>query len=31
MTIAVNACFLDDDHLTNNGNFIIECFSRLAK
>lgn len=31
MTIAVNACFLDDDHLTNNGNFIIECFTRLAK
>lgn len=31
MTIAVNACFLDEHHLTNNGNFIIECFSRLAK
>lgn len=31
MTIAVNACFLDDDHLPNNGNFIIECFTRLAK
>jgi glycosyltransferase involved in cell wall biosynthesis len=31
MTIAVNACFLNDNHLTNNGNFIFECFSRLAK
>ncbi len=31
MTIAVNASFLDEDHLTTNGNFIIECFSRLAK
>ena len=31
MTIAVNACFLDNDHLANDGIFIVECFSRLAK
>ncbi len=31
MIIAVNAGFLHNDHLTNNGTFIIECFSRLAK
>ena len=31
MTIAVNACFLNNEHLTGNGNFIVECFSRLAE
>ena len=31
MIIAVNACFLDSDYLNNEGNFIVECFTVLAK
>jgi glycosyltransferase involved in cell wall biosynthesis len=31
MTIAVNANFLNTDYPCNNGDFIFECFSRLAK